>query len=240
MWLDLAIILFVIILGFVGFKRGFLATVLSFAGVLFSFILAIALCKPIANLFVGSAFEASISSKALEMLSNIGGLMTTEIPSYEALVENLSLKLPKVIAESLASSLSSIIGTSADKTVAELLTPGLTKIFITAITFVGIFILSFILIIIVKNIAHVLHNLPIIGTIDKTLGFVLGAIIAFMIISLFFLILSAMTGVEKIQPVFAQIESSIISKYLYNNNLILLIGKKILEAPLVTPTSLPS
>lgn len=229
MWIDLAVIGVILIAALVGLSKGFLKTILSFASIFVALIISFFLVKPVVAALNGSSVYNFFYEKCLTTLSNFGSLMTTEIPSYESLVATLSTKLPKVIAESLASSIASLIGTSADQTVAQLLTPGLTNIIMNIVVFIGLFVIINIFLLIVKAFVKALTSLPVIKQVDKILGFILGAIIGVLLVYLILLILSLFASNPSLTKFFALLESSKIALPMYNNNLLLLLSKQLLD-----------
>ena len=220
---DIILILLLLFFGYRGLKNGFMKSILSFAGILLSFILALLFTSTLASALDGSAIHNFFLNTSGDMLGSIGEFMSTTIPSYDMLYDSLCIKLPDFLAKILADSASSLFGSSANMTIAELLTPGLTSIFMTLVSFFILFIGSFILIKIIKSLVSAITSLPIINVVDKILGFVFGFIKGFVFISVVLLLLSFLGNISFIETMMVYINDSTLVSYLYNNNFILMI-----------------
>lgn len=240
MIVDLIIIAIIVLFGIFGLKKGFMQTLLSFAGVLLALILSLLFADNLAEALIASPFGKTISNLANNILSGMGGFMTTVVPSYEALVQTLSESLPNIIAEALAHSIDGFTGTVANMTVAEILTPGLTNIMMTIISFILIFVGSLIVFSIVKAVVKSITSLPIINSVDKALGFVLGVVKGVIFIYVVFLFVSLLSGAEFMQWFVDALNSSKLALWLYNNNLILIVGKGLLDGTFTLISTLQS
>ncbi len=229
MWVDIAIIGIILLFAVVGLLKGFMKTLLSFAGVVLALIAAVLLTKPVVAALGGSKIETIIAEKVLTVLSGMGDLMTTEIPSYEVLVEVLQQSLPASVAQSLAESVSEMFGSSANQTLAQLLTPGLTNIFMNILVFIVLFVVLIIVFAVLKSIAKAFKHIKLIDIVDKILGFILGAIMGVAFVYLLMLILTLLTGVESINTLVDMILSSSLGSIMYNNNLISILFRQLLD-----------
>lgn len=238
MWVDIAILGIILLFAIVGLLKGFMKTLLSFAGAVLAIILSYFLTKPVVAALAGSNIESFVSEKVLSVLSGIGGMMTTEIPSYEVLVEQLSASVPVYVAESLANSISEYIGTAADQTLAELLTPGLTNILLNIIVFIVLFIAFMIVFAILKSIAKAFKSIKLIDFIDKVLGFALGAVLGVAFVYFVLLIFTFLTGMEGITPIIDSINASKIGSVMYNQNLIVIIFKQLVDTGTINPDAI--
>lgn len=238
MWVDIAILGIILLFAIVGLIKGFMKTLLSFAGTVLAIVLAYFLTKPVVTALAGSNIESFVSEKVLSVLSGIGGMMTTEIPSYEVLVELLSASVPVYVAESLANSISEYIGTAADQTLAELLTPGLTNIVLNIIVFIILFIAFMIVFAILKSVAKAFKSIKIIDFIDKVLGFALGAILGVAFVYFVLLIFTFLTGMEGITPIIDAINTSKIGSIMYNQNLLLIIFNQLVDTGTINPDAI--
>lgn len=238
MWVDIAIIGIILLFAIVGLLKGFMKTLLSFAGVVLALVVAVLLTKPVVAALSGSNLETLIAEKVLTVLSGMGDLMTTEIPSYEVLVEVLSQSLPMSVAQSLAESVAGMIGSSADQTLAQLLTPGITNIFMNFIVFIALFVILMIVFAILKSIAKAFKSIKLIDFVDKILGFVLGAAMGVLFIYVVMMLLTLLTGVEGVDTLIDMIVSSSIGNVMYNHNLISILFKQLLDTGTIDPNAL--
>lgn len=238
MWVDIAIIGIILLFAVVGLLKGFMKTLLSFAGVVLALIAAVLLTKPVVASLAGSKIETMIGDKVFTLLSGMGDLMTTEIPSYEVLVEVLQQSLPASVAQSLAQSVAEMIGTSANQTLAQLLTPGLTNIFMNLLVFIALFVILMIIFAIVKAIVNAVKHIKLIDIADKILGFILGALMGVAFVYLIMLILTLLTGVESINNLVDMILASSLGSIMYNNNLIAILFNQLLDTGTINPEEL--
>ena len=220
---DIVLVLLLFLFAFWGLKKGFMSSILSFAGLALSFVIAVLFANKLAVMLEGTAIYNFISDMAAGMLNGVGDFMATSIPSYDVLYDALSAKLPDFLAKILADSASAMIGSSADMTIAELLMPSLVSMFMTITSFIMLFIGSYILTIIIKAIVSAITSLPIIHLADKLLGFILGLIKGFVFVSVLFLIMSFLGGLSFVETINVYINDSYLASYMYNNNIILLI-----------------
>lgn len=232
---DIIIVLIVIVFGFFGLKKGFMKSLLSFAGVFLALVIAFIFADNISAALVDTQLGKIINDFSLKMLNGIGGLMTTVVPSYDELLGTLSQTLPMVIAKILAESINKYTGDIANKTIAELLTPTLSNILLTILSFVIIFVVLLIVFAIVKAIVGAITDLPIIKQLDKALGFVLGVIKGIVFVYVILLVLSFVSGAPFMQSVMTIMNESKLALYLYNNNLILIVGQGLLNKVIATP-----
>ncbi len=220
---DIILILLLLLFAGMGMKKGFMKTMLSFAGIILSLIIAVFLTNSFAGMLEGTGIHDFIIKSSSGMLDGVGGFMATEIPSYEVLYEALSASMPDFIAKMLADSAAALIGTSANMTIAELLTPTLASFFLHIASFFILFVGSFIITLIVKAIVSAITSLPIISTVDKLLGFVLGLVKGILFISAVMLLLSFMGNIGFVETINTYIMDSFLASYMYNNNILLII-----------------
>lgn len=238
MLFDLIIIAIILIMAAIGLSKGLFSSIFSFAGKFFPLIISFIFVKPVASALSKTSFLQTVNNLSLKILNSIGGIMNSSIPSHDALVEALSEKFPKIIANMLASSLDSYTGVYANQTVAQILTPTLSSILMTIISFILLYFVTLLLLSMFRKLGNSLNSVVIIGPINKLLGFVFGFLEGIIVVSLLLLILSLFTGNDTFTPVFELINKSVLGNYMYNNNFILVIAGRLLTQ--YVPTLLPS
>lgn len=238
MYADIVVAIIILISALVGLKKGFMKTILSFAGFFVSLIVSYFLLKPVISALKGTALDNFILNKSQQILSGFGNIMVKEIPSYEMLIETLSEKIPAFLAEALAKPLSELIGSNANMTLAEILAPNLANILMNIVVYIGLVLIISIILAIVKAIIKTIVELPIIKQIDRLLGFVLGAAMGVLVVYLILLLMSLLNGMELLKPAFDAIEQSKFTIIMYKNNLITIIFKQLLDGGTINLESL--
>ena len=92
---------------------------------------------------------------------------------------------------------------------------------IRVITIVILYIVSRILLIVLKFATNIIASLPIISTVNKSGGLIYGVLKSFIIIYAILAVLSAFSPIISSWGIISAIESSWIGKAMYNNNIIL-------------------
>ena len=84
-----------------------------------------------------------------------------------------------------------------------------------------LFIVSRIILVIIKFATNIISNLPVISTFDKSGGLIYGVIKSFLIVFAILAIFSAFSPIISSWGIIDAIERSYIGKAMYNNNFIL-------------------
>ena len=92
---------------------------------------------------------------------------------------------------------------------------------IRILTMIILYIVSRIILVIIRFATNIISNLPIIKTFDKGGGLIYGVIKSFLIVFVILAILSAFSPIISSWGVIGAIERSYIGKALYNNNFLL-------------------
>lgn len=224
---DVLIILFVAVMGIIGFKKGFLEKFISIASIVSGFICACIFCIPFGR-FVDKHFvnEGSIGKSVYEMVFEKITASGSDDPS--SAIESLGLpKFMNSIIEAKANgdSVSSLSDAIRDK---------LTLLISIAIGFIILFIGITIGIRLFKGLAKALKQFDFFVTVDNVFGCIFGCCIALLIIFVLYLILPVLFqipqlgGFKQFMYVDMQLTTSKwrLSKFLYDYNLI----GKLLEA----------
>ena len=204
--IDILFLVILIIYLFVGLYRGLANYLLSFIGTVVAFILALIFCDNMLNLL-----------KPTPLYHNVKLFFESIFPVDKAATLE-SLELPefvKNVVEALRS-----VGANID--LSEVVSTALTNLLLTFICFLVILITIKIICFILKKTFEILTKLPIIGTVNKILGAVVGLINGALIISAFIYLvsiiqLSALDGLEAI------LASSPIAQFFSKYNIFILL-----------------
>lgn len=182
---DVAVFAIVILLLILGYKRGFIRTVINLVGYAVSAVLAFFISQPVA----GFIFESFFRKGSVDMINGelgklSGGQSVAELldTAFAAIPERIS-----ALASSYVGSLDQIKDTIADVATAvvdQVIGP-IATIMIQSIVFLVLFIVFCILVKLVTKALKIIDKLPVIGTANAVLGLVVGLVQAVIFLFIF-------------------------------------------------------
>jgi len=203
----------------VGVTKGFIKSVLSFFGSLVALIVAFIFCKQFAA-FLNERFDLlSKLSKVVENWLDNNSKFAIEV-SAEGLEGNLvAAGIPQfMISVIMQLDIVTQNTYAAGTTIATLVSPVIANYLMLFISFLGLFILFKIALLILKLFADSIKKIKVIDFIDKLLGFVVGAVEAAITIYLILTVIAFFPSVMS-KPMEA-VNSSTIAKYLYESDIL--------------------
>lgn len=201
---DIIVLVALLIAAIIGYIRGFMRQILSVLGFFASLVLAFVFCDNLANYlfdnvpFVTEAVKGVVTS----MFGSVLGENFTSVDSLlSALAEtNIPSFLQNIIADL-------VVNSNFDVEIIDVV----TKWALTVISFLGILIVANLLFIIVKVLCKFITNIPLIKSVDKTLGIIFSvlkvliiAIILCSVLSIFMDINQYLVPGEGVESVFNQ------------------------------------
>lgn len=189
-----------------GMKKGLVGVLLGFACLIISIALAFFLRSPIANALMSTKIADNInntvSQKLVESMDtyNEGEIQKGDFYSQ--------IKKSIINGESI-----------------DVVSRNVTNFILNIISFLIIFVISMILCNVLKFVLNIVFDLPILHSINKVGGGVLGIVSVLLKIMIVFTILSLLSPIEFMRPIDEGIKDSNIAKYLYQNNIILNVIK---------------
>ena len=193
--LDLGILLVIFISIFIGYKRGFIKVAFGLVSFIIAIIISLLLYKPISN-----------------FITNY-----TSIPyKIETQIEN------RLSSESLEESNNFVanyynnIKTSSINIIAHNMTNSIINISSALI----VFLLTRIILLFLRFSTNLASQLPLIKQLNHIGGFIYGILAGFVIIYLFFTIITILAPIINLNNFIRLINSSIIGNIMYNNNII--------------------
>lgn len=235
MIIDIVIIAIIALSAFMGYKKGLAGILVSIISLFLAIILGVLLQGSVADYLynkteVGKTIESSISTMINENIENIGNVKEqVEDSNDEKNVEENEVKEndKKDYKENFLNNFfdedelkNQVVQDSAKK---------LTFVILKGLAFIGIFILVFLICYIIRMILNIVFSLPILGTINKAGGIVLNVAKSVFMIWLVLALVSFVTFIPLFANVANMIDSSIITKFLFENNLIVNILKSKLK-----------
>lgn len=201
MIIDIILILFIALGAFLGYKKGLINVIFSIVTILISIILSLLLQAPVANALSKSKMSDNINIAVKENIEKIVS---------DKSEDNQNNKIYDMVLKQVLSKEN--ISEQANK---------ITMFIIKGISFVAVFIIVTVILFILKSVLNLVFDLPLLHSINKLGGLGAGAIKNIVIIYVV-LALIAFTSplpfvINNITP---KINNTIITKILYNNNLL--------------------
>ena len=230
MILDIIIILLFIIVAIIGYKVGFLTTLLKFTSALSGIIIALCLTKPVTNLAVDSGWDSAMENKIYTNITTSEVFISyTEGGEGVDGINNLlqELGIPSFMSGFIASGIADSVKPNE---IATKIADGVSYIFTFIITFFALLIFSSLIFLILKLIVKgVRKAVGFIRVIDGILGilfyalmFILFIYIAFLIITLILQGVSPDSGFATFfqEQLHLEDDKFGVAKYLFENNMI--------------------
>ena len=184
---DLLILLIIALSAINAMKKGFAYTLVNFAGYLVSMILAFVISNPLSKMICAKFVSPIVSQKLAENISAAGSDIALGISKYiDSMpdflhqifsLENLGGVTPSNIAVNTAESI--IVSAAASA--------------LSVLLFIIIFSLLLFLVRRFANATKFIKRVPIVGTVNKILGAVMGAMRGFIVAYLFFCVISLLS-----------------------------------------------
>lgn len=130
-----------------------------------------------------------------------------------------AMSLPTFLSNSIESSIRGM--SEVKNNVMDVITDSLTLLIMRIIAMLLLFILVRIFVFLIVKLLESLFGLPVLKTINKSLGAVIGVLNAFLVIYIICGAVSVFTPTDKLVLVNNAIEQTMLLKYVYNNNLLL-------------------
>lgn len=203
--LDIILLLFFSMFVFIGYRKGLVKVIFGLVAIVVSLIITIILYKPITNLIIeNTQIDENIAATIEEKLS------VDEDPKKE----ESNQFLDKYINSTKQDLENGIVKSSA-----EIISVNIVGIIVWLVLFIAIRIA----VTIIGILTNTLAELPIIKQFNKAGGLLYGVLegilIIYVLLAIVFFIVTANNNVQIIDT----INSSIITKFLYGNNIILQI-----------------
>lgn len=211
MVLDIIVIVILIFSAFIGYKKGLVGIAISLISLLLSIVLAIFLQGSVTSYLydettIGVTIEESVKSSIQSELKNKESNISSE-DSY------LNMFFDTNEITDLA------VDESANK---------ITMFILKGMSFITIFILVFIICYILRMVLNIVFKLPILNSINKFGGVTLNIVKALIKIWVLLAVISFISFIPTFEVIIDMVNESLITKFLYNNNIIVNVLKSTL------------
>lgn len=224
--LDIFVILIILVFGLIAYYKGFIKACIGFLPSLISIIATYILQKPVSiflrstilfekiksTVYTSMNLENIISNSALEIQTDI--INNMNIPEFikNALLENNNPVVYRLL--------------NVDK-IQDYIAGFIANICINIISVIVIYICVFLIARVAVSLLDIFSKLPVVNTFNHILGFTIGALKGIIIIWLLGIIITFFYSSQSMLSLFELLDSSIIAKFFYNNNILLFLILKI-------------
>lgn len=213
--IDLIVIAILLLSTFLGYKKGLIGVAFKIVSFIIAIIITLILFKPISNFVINNTpLAQTIENTIVEKLS------TQEVE--EGKIKKEESDLPNVIVDYINEGITQTVNETKDNVI-KIVAKNLAQTAIELIVMLGIFIITRLLLIFAKAILEAVAEIPLIKRFNEIGGIIYGIIRGLLVIYIILAITSLLLPMLDKTTILATINSSILTKMLYNNNLILML-----------------
>ncbi len=223
-WMDYVVIGIIIGYSFIGYARGFVYSVFKVASFFVAAFAALKFYPYVSNVLV-SVFHLDEAIK--DVISKNISAATSPAQLEQGLGSeaagsligswNLPQPVEAFVVENLSAQASQVAGN-----IAESLSGSLSTFAVNIISIVIIFAMVSFALIFVRSIMEGIARLPLFNQVNRAGGLAFGLLQGIIMIYIGFAILTLFAATPEMQGIFTAINSSIIAKAFYSNNLLLI------------------
>jgi uncharacterized membrane protein required for colicin V production len=218
-WLLLAVVIFLAVYAIRGRQEGFIKTVFS----IFSILIALVLTYEV----------QPYVSKALQHNDKIVSYVEHKVDASVELdkkEEGVSdqrnsiegLRLPKSLKKSLIENNNTeVYKALVVEKFEDYVSSYLAVVILNALSFVGVFLIVYILLFIISRAMDILSHLPLINGLNKTAGLLVGLLRGLVVIWILCILLTMFSSTKTSQILYGYINDSYILSSIYDNNILL-------------------
>ncbi len=213
--IDLIIIGILVICVFIGYKRGLTGSILKIVSFILALVIAFILFKPISNFVINNtnwdeSLEQAIRQMAVEENNNEGTV------AEEDQKKGMSDVIMNYINEAVENA-----GEEAREAIIDSTARDVAVTIINVAVAIALFIVARIILFLIRGLASLLTELPIIKQFDKLGGIIYGILQSLVIIYVILAVISFISPMIAGTGFIKGIQESNIGSMLYNNNLLL-------------------
>lgn len=221
--IDLILILILIIFATFGYKRGLIRSVITLCSSIVALVLSFVV-YPALNMFLKltplytSVYEGVF--KKIEAINFGKGIQS----QGEAILENITW-LPQFLTLQIKNNnntaMYELLGV---KTIQEYISIYIANMIISLIAIlITWFLLKIVLVVVLRALGSIIEHLPVISSFNRGGGLIFGLVKGVLTLSVIGLIIPVFITLPAFQDISQSIEASILTKWMYDNNFILLI-----------------
>lgn len=212
--IDLIVIAILALSIFLGYKKGLIGVAFKILSFLIAIIITLILYRPVSSFIMNNTnFAKNIENIIVQKLSS------AEIENGEIKEENTDL--PNVVVDYINIGISNAVENTKEKIV-ETIAKELSQTVINLIVIISIFIITRLLLLFAKVLLEAVSELPIVKQFNEAGGIIYGILRGIILIYVILTIISLILPMIDKDAVLGIINNTIITKILYNNNIILM------------------
>lgn len=219
-WMDIAIISIIVFNGISGMTKGFIIAAFNLLGYILAALIARMYYPMVSNLIMEKTdlfnkINNRISQNIADIFQSSGNPET-----FNSIIEHF--KLPKILEQGMSTN-PNVQGQISNLTnpIANQMANTLTEMFINIISIILVFIIVRILLIIVINILDNIAKLPILNTMNRTAGLILGLAKGVLLVLIIFTVLTPVIMFSPDGVIASTTYNSFFGEYFYTNNIIM-------------------
>lgn len=230
-WLEIVISIFIIGMILYGHYRGFFRLAVSASAIILT-IIAVNIAMPYVTQFLrgNTPIVETISNVIKSAIMEEMNVTDNEAPSQQrSIIEQLELpeQLKFSLLENNNNEVYQMLGVER---FSDYICHYISNIIINAAGVLLIYLICFILIRIVAKWLDIISRLPILSGLNKIAGAILGGVQAVLLVWVFFVIITIMSGTPFARMMLNQISNSLYLHYLYNHNIFITITTSLIKS----------
>lgn len=217
--IDLIIVVLFILSVWEGYKKGLTKSLLKIFTFILAIIISFILFKPISSFIIN---QTQIDDNIQETIIKTFEEEDVKENKQEIKEKKEAKETPNIFYNYIEDKIMQV-GDEAKEYVIETASREITDAIIDIIVFIVVFIISRIILIFIKAIADLITKIPVIKQFDELGGGIYGLLRAIVIIMILFTILAIVLPFMQDANSLTIIDESILSKFIYENNMIIRI-----------------
>lgn len=222
--IDIILVAAVVIFGIIGYRKGFLKSILSLFSWIVCLIVAIFAAKHVAGWINGiydfeGLFGDKIANNLIKSDKSFFGAAISQFGSIDNLEKAIPGDTNKLVAQLIKIIFSDkSVDMSSNKTVADVVGSSLGHIIMVVVAGILVFVVLMIVVGILTKLLNKISSTKVIGGLNKILGLILGVLKAGCIVIIFNGVLIGLSLVPPINKIISPIiqENTFVEKFVYN------------------------
>ncbi len=220
--LLIGVIGFLVVMTFVGYSKGFIKIVLSLAVTIVALLASVLLAGPCST-FIKE--HTPLYDTVKEQMSDyVSEYIGKEVDNASQDIQKDAIKklnLPSSIQDKLIVNNTDNVKSEMNvKSFSDYIAESLTDVLLNAVTVLVLFLIFKIVLRVLISVIDLFSKLPIINSINKNLGGIIGFAEGILILWVICIALTAISGTQVGENIFSAIASNPALNFIYNNNLL--------------------
>ncbi len=212
--IDLIVIAILGLSIFLGYKKGLIGVAFKIVSFIIAIVITLILYRPVSSFIINNTnFAKNIENTITEKLSS------AEIEEGKIKEENTDL--PNVVVNYINKEITNVVDNTKDAVVGTV-AKEISQAVINLVVIIAIFIITRLLLLFAKAILEAVSELPVIKQFNEAGGIIYGILRGIILIYVILTIISLILPMIDKDTVLGIINDTILTRILYNNNIILM------------------